>query len=284
MFELSTVDLAADTALEPEQSGVCVREWLGATGAVRARAYVGADWNWIVWDGVATFRFSRDAHTIEAVPAQGADPGKVQDLFRRHILPLVMQANGLEAVHASAVMSNRGVVGFCGPGGVGKSTIAYALSRRGYPQYADDVLVLESAPGSVDALSLPFLPRLRAPTAQFFGNDLYRHLAFELPSHPARTPVTALFVLERRDDRLAETEIERCTGAEALTGLLLHAQRFDTFSRSSRTRHLRNFLEITAAVPVFSVRFTNAFERFDDLLNELIEAAGVAPPELPEDR
>jgi hypothetical protein len=263
---------------------VCVRERIGTTGAVRARAYVGADWNWIEWDGVATFRFSRDAQTIEAVLARGASPRKVQDLFQRHILPLVMQANGIEAIHASAVMSNRGAFGFCGPGGVGKSTIAYALSRRGYPQYADDVLVLEPARGRVDALSLPFLPRLRAPTAQFFGNDLYRHLAFELPSHSTRAPVTALFVLERTDDRSADIEIERCSGAEALTALLSHAQRFDSLSRESRTRHLQNFLDITAAVPVFSVRFTNAFERFDDLLDELIHAAGVAPPELVEGR
>jgi hypothetical protein len=277
MFELSTVDVATAKALSPEPSGVCVREWAGTTGAVRARAYVGAGRNWIVWDGVGTFRFTSDGK-IEALPAKGANLRKVQDLYYRHILPLVMQANGLEAIHASAVTSDRGVLGFCGPGGVGKSTIAYALSRRGFPQYADDALVMEPAGGRVEALSLPFLPRLRAPAAEFFGHDLYRHLASDLRSHSERTPVAALFVLERTRSGANGPEIRRCSSVDAFSELVAHAQRFDTVSLGSRKRHLQNFLDVTAAVPVFSVRFANTFDQFDDLLDQLIATAGVARP------
>ena len=90
--------------------------------------------------------------------------------------------------------------------------------------------------------------------------------------------MVTLFVLERTDDCANGSEIERCTGAEALSALLAHAQRFDPLHVTSRKRHLQNFLDISAVVPVFSVRFANAFERFDDLLDQLITAAGVACP------
>jgi len=284
MLDLSIMDGAASGAHAHEPRGVCVRFWTGETGAVRARAYIGPDWNSIVWDGVGTFRFRANNSTIEVLPARGASPAKVHDLYRRHILPLVMQANGCEAVHASAVMMDQSVVGFCGAGGAGKSTIAYALSRRGFPQYADDVLVLKAAPGHVEAVALPFLPRLRVPSAQFFGKQLVRNLASDLESHSPRDPLAALFVLDRVDDGPARPEIRRCSSVEALTQLLPHAQKFDAVSPASRTRLLQNYLEIAAVVPVLTVRYGTAFDRFDQLLDRLIEAAGVECSELCEAR
>ena len=284
MLDLSTMDIAVASENVHEAQAVCVRCWTGETGAVRARAYAGPVWNSIVWNGIGTFRFRLDTSTIEVFAAPGIDPAKVSDLYRRHILPLVMQANGCEAIHASAVMSNRGVVGFCGAGGVGKSTIAYALSRRGFPQYADDVLVMTPGSGRVDAVSLPFLPRLRVPTARFFGKRLFRNLASDSASHSPRDPVAALFVLDRLEDGPARPEIHRCPGVEALTGLLTHAQKFDTLNPASRNRLLQNYLEIAALVPVFTVRFASAFERFDHLLDQLIDAAGVECPALTQAR
>jgi len=280
MFELSTVDRAADQLFAHEDSAVCVREWTGTTGTVRVRAYVGTTWSWIDWDGVAIYRFRRGSNHVEALPARHAKPKAVEDYYRRHILPLVLQANGFEAVHASAVISDRGVLGFCGECGTGKSTIAYALSRRGYPQFADDVIVMTQAHGSIEALSLPFLPRIRVPAAQHFGNDVYTNLASDQGSHSARSPVAALFILERAENGQIDPQVERLDGVEALTALLSHAQRFDSMSFSSRKRTLQNYLDVTAIVPVYSVRFANALERLDSLLDRLVEAAGVACPEL----
>jgi len=284
MFELSTVQAVAADALPHDEHSVCVREWTGPTGAVGVRAYVGTAWSWIVLDGVATYRFRRGSNKVEALPAKQASPATVEDYYRRHILPLVMQSNGLEVLHASAILCNRGAVGFCGDNGTGKSTIAYALSRRGFPHYADDVLVMQPVRGGIDALSLPFLPRLRVPTTEHFGNDGYTNLAYDLPSHSERSPLRALFILERAEDDRTDAQIERLHGVEALTAVLPHAQRFDTISVSSRKRSLRNYLDVTAVVPIFSVRFANAFERLDGLLDHLVEVAEVTCSELCEAR
>jgi hypothetical protein len=284
MFELSTVQAATVDALPHDEHAVCVREWTGPTGTFGVRAYVGTAWSWIVLDGVATYRFRPGSNRVEALPEKQASPATVEDYYRRHILPLVMQANGLEVLHASAILYDGGVVGFCADNGTGKSTIAYALSRRGFPQYADDALVVQPVRGGIEALSLPFVPRLRVSSAEHFGNDAYTNLAYDLPSHSERSPVRALFILERDEDGRTEAQIERLHGVEALAALLPHGQRFDTISFSSRKRSVRNYLDVTAIVPIFSVRFANAFERLDGLLDHLVEVAEVACPELCEAR
>lgn len=57
-------------------------------------------------------------------------------------LVLAMQ-RGLLPLHASAVAHGREVHAFTAPSGGGKSTLAAALSARGYALFADDVLLLE---------------------------------------------------------------------------------------------------------------------------------------------
>src|SRR5215831_10076188 len=110
MLELSTLQAGTADALLHEEHGVCVRDWTGPTGGVGVRAYVGSAWSWMVLDGVATYRFRRGSNRVEAIPVEQATPAMVEDYYRRHILPLVMQANGLEVLHASANLYAGGVL------------------------------------------------------------------------------------------------------------------------------------------------------------------------------
>ena len=52
---------------------------------------------------------------------------------QRNLLPL----------HCSAVMAGHGCVAFCGPSGIGKSTLAAGLAKYGYTHICDDVATLE---------------------------------------------------------------------------------------------------------------------------------------------
>ncbi len=58
------------------------------------------------------------------------------------VLGYVLRARGDLALHASASIVGGRAVGFVGPGGAGKSTLAAALTRRGHPLLTDDVLAL----------------------------------------------------------------------------------------------------------------------------------------------
>ena len=170
MFPLTIID---ESSPEPDgfkPNGRCVSRWTGPAGAVRA-LYKGQAWNWIVFEGVATFRFRPGAYAAEALLAQGVNRKAATEFYQHHVLPLVLQDGGLEVLHASAVLHEGRVLGFCGEKGSGKSTIAYALGRRGCRQYADDALVIDASGGRIEAVPLPFSPRMRRPSAQFFVQD-----------------------------------------------------------------------------------------------------------------
>ncbi len=67
------------------------------------------------------------------------------------VLPAISVMRGYEALHAAAVDSPDGVVAIMAPSGTGKSTLGVELLRRGWPLFADDVLILEQAEGAVRA-------------------------------------------------------------------------------------------------------------------------------------
>lgn len=96
-------------------------------------------------------RFHLDAAkiTLTCVPAE-ADLHWQQVLLGR-ILPNVGLERGYEALHASAVESPEGVVAILAPSGMGKTTLAIELMRRGWPLFADDVVVLTGGGGELRA-------------------------------------------------------------------------------------------------------------------------------------
>ena len=59
------------------------------------------------------------------------------------VFAFVLRLRGFSVLHASAAVIRGNAVAFVGPGGAGKSTIAGALARGGYPILSDDTAVLE---------------------------------------------------------------------------------------------------------------------------------------------
>ncbi|HTK29914.1 MAG TPA: hypothetical protein VL309_10200 [Vicinamibacterales bacterium] len=248
-----------------------VHAWRDESGEVCARAYTGGGHSWIRWIGFAAFRF--DASGIVAVPEREVDPGHIADLCRRSIEPLALQALGRETLHASAVRGPSGLVLFCGPCESGKSTLAYALSRRGWPQFADDSVVVDAGERSVRALALPFGVRLRAASSAVLG-DPDPHGVLDAPSTRPRpvstSPVSRIFVLRRVDG--ASMSADCLDPGAAFVALLAHARSFDSVDASARQRLLEAYLRIAAIVPVHDLAFGAGLDRLDALL-DLVESA-----------
>jgi len=83
----------------------------------------------------------------------------LRHLLLDQVLPLVLNLQGHEALHATAVLTPRGVCAFMGPAGTGKSTLAASFLLAGYPVISDDCLVLEE--DSVRIVAPPAYPGLR---------------------------------------------------------------------------------------------------------------------------
>jgi hypothetical protein len=130
------------------------------------------------------------------------------------VIPAIGVMRGYEALHAAAVDSPEGVVAIMAPSGFGKSTLAIELMGRGWPLFADDVLILEHDAGTIRAH--PGTPHMnlaeRSPSAtdpQSLG-DILGVLAGERWLAAANTtahtrPLRMLCMLERAEGMANKT-------------------------------------------------------------------------------
>jgi hypothetical protein len=155
----------------------------------------------------ARFHLDARCRRIGCVPGDPAGAAWRRMLLTR-VLPNVSIAHGYEALHASAVLTDHGVVAIAAPSGTGKSTLALELVRRGWPLFADDTVVLGRRDDAIEAH--PAAPFINLPAAagnvRSLGTDLglvdgERWVAV---ADPADTPaeVAAIVLLERKPGKL----------------------------------------------------------------------------------
>lgn len=147
------LELEAPAELEAAWSGpVGSSPWRGQLGDGQVLTIewgVGGDLRFGYGDR-ACFRLDPSGERLGCAPRDVTRLDWQRVLVNR-VLPNVSIAHGNEALHACAVETGLGVVAVAAPSGTGKSTIASELMRRGWPLFADDVLILSRAGGAVEA-------------------------------------------------------------------------------------------------------------------------------------
>ena len=269
---------ADEVSSRPAEAGSAVQVWRDEQGTTLAFCYTLNGRRRVDVPGVASFSFGAPAETVTAYPLTSVRPDVIEETFCRAVLPMVLQASGTEVLHASAVHT-RGVVALCGTSGVGKSTIAFALSRRGYRLWADDAVAIDLSGGSFVALPLPFEMRLRPRAAAFFGFERQAVGASSAGPmdqvDPSPAPVAALCVLSRGDEerRGGDVRIERLRPSAALPALLAHAYCFSLEDPGLKRSMVQHYMELVARVPVFALQFRSGLELLPVILDEIEKVA-----------
>ena len=179
-------------------------------------------------------------------------------------MPIALQALGAEALHASAVHTGRGVVGFFASSETGKSTLAFELAKRGHAQWSDDSLVFDTGCSDATVVQLPFRVRLRG------SSETARPRTSTLPQ---RAPVTALFLLERAQLTGPEPAcIEPLAGGHAFAALLEHAHCFEVYSAERRARMVHFFLDVVTRVPTLRLRFRPSLRELPNVVDAVEHA------------
>ena len=142
--------------------------WRENDGTVSAYGYIASGQHWMHFPGLGSFCFSSHSDEVIAFAEPSARLDWLRDTFYRSVLPMALQVFGKEVLHASAVETTYGAIAFCAISESGKSTIAYGLSRRGHPLWADDAVVFEISDHEVWSHPMQFEIRLRAASAQYF--------------------------------------------------------------------------------------------------------------------
>jgi hypothetical protein len=189
---------------------------------------------------------------------------------------IALRARGLYQLHAAAAVDPHGMAWlFAGPSGVGKSTLAYALSRQGWRILGDDGVVLEPTPGGgtlhawrepmqvSSALASEF-PELRARQQFENVNDARRRIP--MPALTARHAPLGAIIFPRRAgcDRL--TPMSQTT---ALAELIVQSTQV-LLADSETPRHFARLRDVIASVPSFRLEHTQ--KQLHAIANTLGEA------------
>lgn len=163
------LEIESPQRLEAEWSGsISPRAWCGRLGDGQEFAI---EWGrggdlLFRYGARARFRLDPAGARLGCAPS---DPAAVawQRVLLTRVLPNVGIARGYEALHASAVSTDCGVVAIAAASGAGKSTLARELMGRGWPLFADDTVVLGRNGNVVEAH--PSSPFVNLPAA---GGDV----------------------------------------------------------------------------------------------------------------
>jgi hypothetical protein len=178
--------------------------------------------------GEAGYRFHGPAYGCSVLAADGTEvrgaPGEGgfeewQRLLVAQVLPFAAALQGLEVLHAGAVVIGGVGVALSGPSGSGKTSLGLALERRGAELLADDVLALERSgeqllahPGApIAGIDLAEAERLGAHGQGERAGVLAvnaREQVARAALAPGPVPLGALFLLDRRRQGPVQPEFE----------------------------------------------------------------------------
>ena len=274
MLYLSVIAATSELPRQPNFSDPAVQIWYENDGSVSAWGYIEQGYHWMGFPEFATYRFSLDSDEVVVFPHHVAQIELIWDTFYRNVVPMVIQAKGQEALHASAVLTENGVIAFCAVSETGKSTFAYGLSQRGYVQWADDAVTFKCLTDEVFTDFIPFVSRLRPTSAHYFGLDQFSMSTLVKPITEIKldsAPLSAIYVLERAvpKDLQEEFEIQKLLPVRAFPAILAHAYCFSLGHTHRKKAMMKNYMELVNKVPIFQIRFSAGIEKLPDILDSI---------------
>jgi len=224
--------------------------------------------------GVARYLI-RAQREIVIAPFPSADEDAVRAFLLGKVFGLLCHMRGVMPFHACVIGVRGGCVAFAGASRAGKSTLAAALSLRGYPVIADDVCFTRPGPENT-MLAWPGIRRIRlwAEAAEALGFDCALYPREVRGYNKYLIPVSAATepdgpVTLRRFYCLAKSaedtlpDITRLASAEAVHDLMPNVYRIRVASKIGATpAAFTACATLAQRIPVF--RFSRP-KRFDML-------------------
>ena len=236
---------------------------------------------------MAEFRVARDGSQVDCYPLIHLPRESLSHLLVDQVLPLVLAGQGKTVLHASAVLTARGVVAFIGETGVGKSTLAASFSVSGLPVLTDDCLLVDevddawiglSSSGEIHlwediAASLFGAGRHTDPVAHYTDKCRIR-LPTTSPVHADRRgPLLAVYHLKDADDGVEQVTIRRASQQRAFHAFIGNAFRAD-FSRARARHELETLTRLAATVPLSTLSYPRAVPMLPSVRRAVLDDCG----------
>jgi hypothetical protein len=240
------------------------------------------------WTNLFEFLVTPDARQIQARTLSGVEEEAMLAYLLVDALSFSMVRLGWEPLHATAVVTKRGVAAFAGNSGAGKSTLAAAFVQGGAKLVTDDMLIMKA--DGRDWFAQPGPPRIklyRDMTRRIFGtaergvpmNAVTEKLI--IPLGPEQTvtspaPVAGLYILDDDVSTAPQAVIERLSPSRAFPRVLANTAGHYPFEPARLTRQLEFASGLVRDVPVRALSYPRKTDEMlhvcDAVLADLEEA------------
>ena len=228
--------------------------------------------DYLTWSGLSEFLVSPDGRSIAFRPLKKASLESFQTYLVSQTLSFALLKQGIEPLHATAVVLDGRAVAFLGDCGYGKSSLGAAFVQTGHRLLTDDVLVVSRDPAQHHRmLAHPGPPRLKL-FPRVASRLLNRHqsgtplnwgtrkliLPLTHDEHcDTATPLETIYVLGQPASRPPSTQVTIRTLPLRRACLKLIANTFNTVI-TDQARLARQFnwaAQLASTVPVKSLSY-----------------------------
>ena len=236
---------------------------------------------------LALFEISASGDCVTVHQAPDADPLLVRAHLYGSVLAILCFQRGLLPLHGASVRIGKRAAVLSGPRGAGKSTLATALARRGYPLLSDDVSpvdlrdprcplvwpafprvkLLEDAIASFDLAGATAYTRVPQGTKGHFG--MASPTLIEEVTRPV--PLGGIFALDRKGDDMVSCTLVPRKAALAYLNSQTHRQGMG-LRMGAQEQIFHQVYQIASSVPVRRLRRPVDLNRLDESAQQ-VEAA-----------
>ncbi len=260
----------------------CYGRWLSESGETLVQFFRSDDGFIVRFIDQADFAITTDCSSIVCRPTPEATPTAIAELFQNQVMPMILGHGGEIVIHASGVATQFGVLAFAGPTCRGKSTLAAALARRGFPLLTDDGLILNRF--GDEYLVRPNMPglRLRADSeAALFGlqgdarhdGPGKRRIAARdmVPFQQSPMRLGAIHLLGT--GAVDTVEIAPIGEAEALSSLMNCCFILDAEDKHRLRAHFDRLADLVREVPCFSLDYPRDYAYLPEVAAAILDHA-----------
>jgi hypothetical protein len=233
--------------------------------------------------GRADFVLTRGSDLVSCTPTGAVSERAVHFLFANQIVPLLQDRSGGLVLHASAIACSARALGFLGKSGRGKSTLAAAFARAGYPFLTDDGLLVECEDAGF--LVRPSNPNLGLwhdsdaavlgtrdpPSGAHEGEKRRIEASVELPFHDRPLGLQAIYVLG--PGGVDSVAIEPLAPAAAFNLIFEHTFILDIEDHARMRVLWQQMGALAERVPCFALDFPRRYEDVKCVLAAILDHA-----------
>lgn len=217
----------------------------------------------------ADFAIAEDGAAVTCFPVPETDPAAIATLFANSVAPVIGNHRGGLNLHGSAVVVGDLALAFMGLSRRGKTTLAGAFAKAGFPFLTEDVLALVAR----DAV---YLVAPQPPVLRVFGDSAAYLLGEAQMAHPDRekrelpggerlpiaaapVPLGAICVLG--PGTAEAVQLTPLGEAAALAEVLQHSFLLDVEDKARLHDHFARVAALVGNVPCYRLDYPRRFDQ-----------------------